>query len=152
MRRLLTAIVITFALPTMAYATNLLPTTITTHSGNTITLKLEMAITPETRERGLMQRKTLKPADGMVFFFPQSAPHKFWMKNTLIPLDMLFVDEAGRIVYIATAKPLSLVPVGPTTAIDTVIEIEAGRAARNGIHIGDKVSYATKKHPRSLAR
>jgi uncharacterized protein len=152
MRRWLATLVIATALPAHAYVTNLLPSAITTSAGKAITLKLEMALTPETRERGLMQRKTLKPADGMVFFFPKPAPYQFWMKDTVIPLDMLFVDEAGTVVYIATAKPLSLKPVGPTTPVDTVIELAGGRAAHEGITVGDKVSYAVKKHPRSFAR
>lgn len=152
MRAWLAAMLIAVALPAHAYVTNLLPTTITTSAGKSIPLKLEMALTAESRERGLMQRKTLKPADGMAFFFPTAAPYHFWMKDTWIALDMLFVDEAGTIVYITTAKPLSLKPVGPQTPVDTVIEIDGGRALREGIHVGDKVSYAIKKHPRSLAR
>ena len=152
MHRLLAVLFMAFAVPASACASNVLPTTIITSADKPRLLKLEMALTPETRARGLMQRKTLKPNDGMVFFFPIAAPYKFWMKDTLIPLDMLFVDEAGVIVYIATAKPLSLKLVGPTTPIDTVIELEAGRAAHEGIAVGDKVTYAVKKHPRHLAR
>lgn len=153
MRRFLGAIALAMALTSIALATSKpVRETITLEIGKAGPFTLEMAITPEIRERGLMHRTTLAPYDGMVFFFPKPAPYQFWMKNTLIPLDMLFVDEASTVVYIATAKPLSLEMVGPEVAVDTVIELAAGRAAREGIKLGDKVRYATKTHPRTLAR
>ncbi len=125
---------------------------ITTRSGSQIALKLETATTPQARAHGLMQRKTLAPHDGMAFFFPRPAPQKFWMKNTLIPLDMLFIDAAGRIIYIGHGTPLSLDPVGTDMPIATVIEIDAGRAAREGIAVGDKVAYAVETSTYALAR
>lgn len=122
------------------------------------TLRLETAPTPEARERGLMYRETLAPCDGMAFFFPSLSPEKprftpqkFWMKNTPLPLDMLFVDALGRITFIATAKPHSLTPIGPDTPTMSVIEIDAGRAARENIRVGDKVSYELEVPPYTLA-
>ncbi len=132
-----------------------------TNEASKITLRLEIAATPEAREKGLMQRKTLTPCDGMAFFFPSTsprdeaprfAPQKFWMKNTLIPLDILFVDEAGKIISIITATPLSLEPVGPDAPVATVIEIAGGRAAKEGIVVGDRVQYELAIWPWSLAR
>lgn len=134
-----------------------------------LTLQLEIAATSDTRERGLMHRKTLAPCDGMTFWFaprtskffklfsspdakPIFAPQKFWMKNTLIPLDILFVDEAGKIISIVTATPLSLEPVGPDSPAATVIEIAGGRAAKEGIAVGDKVQYEIAVSPWDLAR
>lgn len=153
MRRFIGAITLVMALTSIALATSKPALdTITVEIGKAGPFALEMALTHQTRERGLMHRTTLAPHDGMVFLFPKPAPYKFWMKNTLIPLDMLFVDEAGTVVYIATAKPLSLEMVGPEVAVDTVIELIGGRAAREGIKLGDKVRYATKTHPRMLAR
>ncbi len=116
------------------------------------TLHLELATTPEARMHGLMNRKTLAPNDGMAFFFPEISIEKFWMKNTLIPLDMLFVDESGRIVYIATAIPLSLTPVGPDSPVETVIELAGGAAAKRGIAVGDKVHYEIPSAPSHMAR
>lgn len=140
------------AAPLTAYVTNLLPTRIATQNGAVLNLKLEIANDDASRERGLMHRTRLNPGDGMAFFFPKSSPYRFWMKDTPIPLDMLFVDEQGRIVYIATAKPLSLEPIGPARPVNVVIEIAGGRAAREGISVGDKVSYDTDSDPRLLAR
>ncbi len=150
MRKALLAFVL-MVTPALATAAELLPTHIHTHTGKTITLMLETARDEASRERGLMFRKTLKPADGMAFFFPHSEPYQFWMKNTLIPLDMLFVDEAGRIVYITTAKPLSLSQVGPKSPVNTVIEIAGGRAAHEGISVGDKVQYGKPTHTADTA-
>ena len=124
---------------------------IMTTKGKSITLTLEPALTKKTREIGLMNRKNLAPHDGMVFFFSRVAKQKFWMKNTLIPLDILFVDEAGRIVYIAKAQALSEEQVGPESPIETVIEIAGGRAAKSGIAVGDKVTYAITGKPRAMA-
>jgi len=119
--------------------------------GKSLPLKLELALDDASRERGLMNRSTLAPNDGMAFFFPTPAAYKFWMKDTLIPLDMLFVDEAGRIVYITTAMPLSLIPVGPDVPVRSVIDIAGGRAAREAIKVGDIVSYETDIPAGSLA-
>lgn len=123
---------------------------IETHE-KTIDIALELAATEPERELGLMNRKALKPYDGMAFFFPNTAPRKFWMKNTLIPLDMLFVDEAGSIVYIVTGKPLSEEPVGPRGPVATVIELDGGRAAKSGIAVGDKVIYDIDSRPSAMA-
>ena len=118
---------------------------------STLDLSLELAATSAEREMGLMHRTKLTPYDGMAFFFPETRPEKFWMKDTLIPLDILFVDEAGSIVYIVTGKPLSEEPVGPTGPVATVIELAGGRAARNGIAVGDKVTYDIDSRPSAMA-
>jgi uncharacterized membrane protein (UPF0127 family) len=75
-----------------------------------------------------------------------------WMKNTPLPLDIIFVDEAGRIVYIANAKPLSEEMLGPLTPVETVIEIAGGRAAALGITVGDTVHYGIKGRPSAMAQ
>lgn len=114
----------------------------------TVTYRLETAMTPDTRELGLMNRNQIGACDGMAFFFPKTAPQKFWMKNTHIPLDILFVDEQGKIIHIAHGAPESIEPLGPDKPIATVIEIEAGRAASDHITVGDDVSY--EKTPADL--
>ncbi len=122
-----------------------------THRG-ALTLNLELVTTPEGRERGLMNRTSLQPYDGMAFFFPRVAPQYFWMKNTLIPLDILFIDQNRRIVTIARGEPFSEARLGSNGPIETVIELDAGRAAKDGIAVGDVVHYETKVPPSQLAR
>ena len=112
---------------------------IVTHNG-AVPLTLEIAATPQTRAHGLMHRDDIGAYDGMVFLFPTAEPQNFWMKNTRIPLDMIFVDESGVIrTIIASAVPYSLKPRGTDAAVATVIELAGGRAAALGIDVGDKV-------------
>ena len=101
---------------------------------------LEMAGTPEQQERGLMFRRSLAPNEGMVFPYSPPQPVAFWMRNTLIPLDMIFVRQDGTIARIATAKPLDETPVPAGEPVSMVIEIRGGRAAELGIAEGDKVN------------
>jgi uncharacterized membrane protein (UPF0127 family) len=112
---------------------------ITTKRGE-VSLTLEIAATPQTRAYGLMHRDTLGAHDGMVFLFPIAEPRAFWMKNTRIPLDMLFIDTGGRIrTIIVDAEPYSLEPRATDADVATVIELAGGRAAALGIDAGDKV-------------
>jgi uncharacterized membrane protein (UPF0127 family) len=66
--------------------------------------ELELAVTPETRERGLMERFDLPPDRGMVFVFPDEAPRRFWMKNTRVDLDIVYLDGAARVVSTACMR------------------------------------------------
>ena len=114
---------------------------ITTTKGP-VPLTLELAVTPATREHGLMARKNLAPNDGMLFVFPRETHMAFWMKNTLIPLDMLFIDAKGNIVHVATGTvPLSLDAIDSVKPTKAVIEISGARAAKLGIQAGDHVDY-----------
>jgi uncharacterized membrane protein (UPF0127 family) len=101
---------------------------------------MEMAGTAAQQERGLMFRRSLAPNEGMLF--PYSPPQSvaFWMKNTVIALDMIFVRQDGTVARIATAKPLDETPVPSGEPITMVIEIRGGRAAELGIMEGDRVS------------
>lgn len=125
-----------------------------------IRLNLEVASTPEKRSLGLMYRERIAPCDGMAFFFPPArhevpsafAVQKFWMKNTRIPLDILFIDAQNRITHIASGVPQSLESIGPDIPSATVIEIDAGRAAKEGIAVGDTVLYELATFPHLLAR
>ncbi len=102
----------------------------TTH----VSMRLQIADTQERMRHGLMFRKTLKPYDGMAFFFGKNHRPKMWMKNTFIPLDMLFIDKKGKVVQIARdTTPQSEAIITTDTDVTTVIELEAGRAAREHI-------------------
>ncbi len=102
---------------------------------------VEVAATPEQQERGLMFVRSLAPDRGMIFPYDPPQQVSFWMKNTLIPLDMIFIRADGTIARIATAKPLDETPVPGGEPIAAVLEIAAGRAAELGIRAGDKVEW-----------
>lgn len=128
--------------PVPGHAATVVEATIRTRHGDRL-LVLELATTPEARAQGLMHRTTLVPHDGMLFLFPEPGPYRFWMKDTPLPLDMLFIDAHGRIHYIATnTMPGSMSPIGPAGDSLAVIELDAGRAARDAIAVGDEVRYA----------
>jgi uncharacterized protein len=103
---------------------------------------VEIARTPEEQVQGLMNRQSLAPDRGMIF--PRNPPGdaSFWMKNTLIPLDMIFIRADGTIARIAeNTVPLSLDPVPSLEPVAAVLEIAGGRSAELGIKAGDKVSW-----------
>lgn len=107
---------------------------------------VEIATTPAEREHGLMNR-TAMPADhGMLFVFPDAEPRTFWMKNTLIPLDMLFFDDARRLVAIQAdaqpceSDPCKLYPSGVPARY--VLELNAGVAAKLGVRKGDVITFS----------
>ena len=89
----------------------------------------------------MMYRRSVAPDRGMIF--PYDPPQKvaFWMQNTLIPLDMIFIRADGRIARIATAKPLDLTSVPSGEPVAAVLEIRGGRAAQLGIRPGDRVQW-----------
>lgn len=104
---------------------------------------VEMAMSWEQQERGLMFRKTLAPNAGMLFDFVKEGEQAFWMKNTLIPLDMLFIKADGTVARIAAnAKPLSEESIPSYQPVRAVLEIPGGRAAELGLKAGDKVRQA----------
>jgi uncharacterized membrane protein (UPF0127 family) len=104
---------------------------------------VEVADTDESRERGLMFRKALAPDKGMLFDFKTPQSVAFWMKDTLIPLDMLFVARDGRIIAIARqAAPLSQTPIPSGGEVLGVVELRGGRAAEIGAVPGDRVVSA----------
>ena len=105
--------------------------------------QVEFMSTDAEREKGLMFRRSLAKDHGMLFDFHTQQPVTFWMENTYIPLDMIFVADDGRVVAIKhDAKPLdrSLIPSGAPTL--GVIEVNAGIADAIGVKVGDLV-----KHP-----
>ena len=121
-------------------------------SGSTATLvtkkgsfpiEVEVADTPDAREIGLMNREKLGKDSGMLFDFGTTRTVDMWMKNTLIPLDMLFLDETGRVVRIgANAQPLSLELISSGQPVRYVLEINGGAAARYGAAPGDRLEHS----------
>ncbi len=102
---------------------------------------VEVAATPEQQERGLMFRKSLAGDRGMIFPYDPPQDVSFWMKNTLIPLDIVFIRADGTIVRITPAKALDLTPLPSGEPIAGVLEIRSGRAAELGIKEGDVASW-----------
>ena len=103
---------------------------------------VEIADTEATRNRGMMYRKSLAPDKGMLFDFKTPREAAFWMRNTLIPLDIIFITQDGRILTIArNAVPHSEVPIPSGGAIRGVLELAGGRAAQLGIYPGDRVKH-----------
>jgi uncharacterized protein len=102
---------------------------------------VELADNEAERERGLMFRKELPEGQGMLFDFHREQQVGFWMKNTLIPLDMIFIAGDGRIVSIAhSAKPLSEDVIYSKAPVRAVLEVIGGTARRLGIEPGDRVA------------
>ena len=103
---------------------------------------VEVATTPAQMEQGLMFRRSMAPNAGMIFDFKTPSMATMWMKNTLIPLDMLFVDAQGRIVNIhERAVPGSLDTIAAAAPARAVVELNGGTAARLGIRPGDRVLF-----------
>jgi uncharacterized membrane protein (UPF0127 family) len=103
---------------------------------------VELALTEEARERGLMFRTEVAAGTGMLFVFPEEAAHVFWMKNTFVPLDMIFIGGNRRIVGIVeNAEPRTLTSRDPKAASQYVLEVAAGTAFARGFRVGDIVDF-----------
>jgi uncharacterized membrane protein (UPF0127 family) len=106
-------------------------------SGERIQVPVEIAATPEARNRGLMYRNQLP---GMLFVFPRSDNHRFWMKNTPLRLDMIFIGEDLRVVgLVESAVPFSTNPLAVDKPSKYVLEVNGGFVARHDIRVGDQV-------------
>ncbi len=115
---------------------------IETADGRSLAFSVELAVTPDQRARGLMFREEMAPDAGMLFLFDREAPRAFWMKNTYLPLDILFIDRAGRIVSIARdTVPMSETPIPSGAPAMGVLELNAGTTAAMDIAPGDRVIY-----------
>jgi uncharacterized membrane protein (UPF0127 family) len=110
--------------------------------GRAIPVRVELARTDSERERGLMYRNHLDPDAGMLFLFPRPAPLSFWMRNTLIPLDMIFIDPDRRILGIVeNAAPETEIPRRVEGDSQYVLEIAGGLSQRWGVHAGSSVEF-----------
>ncbi|MGH7854589.1 MAG: DUF192 domain-containing protein [Candidatus Binatia bacterium] len=116
--------------------------TILTRSGSELAFQVEVADTPAKRTTGLQYRKELGPDRGMIFLFPSEAPQSFWMKNTPIPLDMIFINRERKIVGIVEQTvPFSLDSRSVGVPSQFVLEINGGLAKRHNIQTGDSVRF-----------
>ena len=104
---------------------------------------VEVADDDQERIKGLMYRTDLAPDAGMLFLFGVEQPRAFWMKNTPLPLDILFIAKDGRIVSIAeNTTPFSLKSIPSAAPAERVLEVNAGYVKRNGVKTGDTVTYS----------
>lgn len=108
-------------------------------------LQLELAVTPEEVAQGLMFRPSLPEDQGMLFLFEVERVPSFWMKHTMIPLDLLFLDRAGAIVdLVENARPCAADPCPqyvPSRAVSAVLEVGAGTVARHALKVGDTLAF-----------
>jgi uncharacterized protein len=109
-------------------------------SGRESQVRVEVMRTPAELERGLMFRERLGADEGMLFVFSESDDRAFWMKNTLIPLDMIFISEGGAVVgLVANAEPLTTTPRSVGAPSRYVLEVNGGWCAAHGVAAGDRV-------------
>jgi hypothetical protein len=116
--------------------------TVETAAGTQYTYRAWIADTEARQRQGLMFVRDLPADQGMLFIHPVPRPAAFWMKNTYITLDILFIDARGKVVKIyERATPLSLEPLGVDTPVRAVLELRGGESARRGIRSGDRVRH-----------
>ena len=102
---------------------------------------IEIADDPGERSRGLMFRQEMDEDHGMLFVFEESQPVGFWMKNTPLPLDLVFIDKDGKVQAIEKGEPFSEAPIAPGEPVQFVLELNAGTAAEAGIENGDLIRH-----------
>ena len=105
--------------------------------------RLELATVPEDLAQGLMYRENLPERTGMLFVFAEPSPHHFWMKNTMIPLDIVWLDDAGRVIFVSADTPPCRADPCPTYGTDTpvrrVLELAGGMAKKEGVVVGSQI-------------
>lgn len=115
---------------------------ITNAEGNAINYQVEIARTASQTQRGLMFRDTLPADRGMLFIYKPERPAAMWMKNTILSLDMLFIDSQGVIINIAeNTTPFSLASIESGGPVRAVLELNAGQAELHKFAVGDKVTH-----------
>jgi uncharacterized membrane protein (UPF0127 family) len=113
-----------------------------TSSGARLAVDVELARTDPERRNGLMDRASLPEDGGMLFIFDESTVQSFWMKNTLIPLDMLFIDDEGMIVgVVESAEPRTLTERTVGKPSRYVLEVNGGWCRAHGVRAGDRVRF-----------
>lgn len=112
------------------------------HKENKIIYEVEEALTPQQKQIGLMYREQMPQNHGMVFYNEEPKPMAMWMKNTYIPLDMLFADKNGKIVCIFTdTKPHSLETLTCDKDVALTLELNAGQVSLHKIELGDRIVH-----------
>ena len=110
-----------------------------------VNVDIEIAEDEFRREVGLMGRTSLEQNQGMLFIFPDERPVAFWMKNTILPLDMVFINSKNRIVTIhKNTTPFSEQTYPSDSPVQYVLEVNAGFTDRNGVRVGDTVKWEKK--------
>lgn len=123
--------------------------TIRTRDLREVAVPVEIASDDETRTLGLMFRKSMPETAGMIFVFPRPARQSFWMRNTFIPLDMIFADASGLIVGIVeNAEPRTLTPRAVEAESIYVLEVNGGWCARHRVEAGDRLRLEGDFHVR----
>lgn len=135
--------------PLFACSSSSLPSVILHSSqGNAIHVSVEIVATPEKRNFGLMYRKELPESHGMLFLFPREQALSFWMKNTPLPLDIIFMNSSHTIVnIIANTEPFSEKPLPSGPPAQFVLEVNAGFCQRHGIKVGSQVELPNALSP-----
>jgi uncharacterized membrane protein (UPF0127 family) len=140
MRRVALVFVLLLVFPVALRADGPVRATIKTAGGQSVTFTVEVARTEDEQHRGLMDRPSLAADAGMLFDFHATQPIAMWMKNTLIPLDMLFITEDGRIAGIAQrAIPNSTAIISSPVPVRAVLELNGGTCDRLHIAVGDRL-------------
>ena len=110
---------------------------------------VELAPTPAEQAQGLMFRESLPEKTGMLFLFPDRDTHHFWMKNTMIPLDMIWLDGAGKVIFVsADTPPCRADPCpsyGPKVPATSVLEIAGGMAKKERVTVGSSLKFLDVK-------
>ncbi len=120
------------------------PLAVTASDGKAHNFTVEIAATQDQQIKGLMNRKSLAEDSGMLFVFDTVDYRAFWMKDTLIPLDMLFIDDKGKIIKIQeNAKPGDLTSIPSGGPVRAVLELAGGVSAKLGLNVADTVKYKT---------
>lgn len=119
------------------------PLTITTGGGKEHVFNVELALTEAQREQGLMFRRMMGENEGMLFDFGESRMVYMWMKNTVLPLDMIFMDKDGKITHLRTkAEPFSETIISSVEPVRYVLEVNSGTIDRIHVSKGDHVTSA----------
>lgn len=116
------------------------PLTVITASGRHA-FRVEVAATPEEQRKGMMFRTAVGPNEGMIFPYSTPQPRSFWMKNTVIPLDIIYIGPDRRVLNIVRGEPYSETLLPSSGPVINVLEIAAGRAAALQIKPGDRVEW-----------
>jgi uncharacterized membrane protein (UPF0127 family) len=107
--------------------------------------RVELARTAEQQAQGLMFRESLPENSGMLFLLPDNTVHKFWMKNTMIPLDMIWMDTQGKVLFVSSdTPPCTADPCpsyGPDLPAASVLEIAGGRAKKEKVEVGSVIRF-----------
>jgi uncharacterized membrane protein (UPF0127 family) len=147
MKRLATVFALVLAAPVAAFA-NCAPDQVEVKltNGQTARFSVEVADDPAERAQGLMFRESMPSSAGMIFFYESPQQAVFWMKNTLIPLDMIFADSTGLVKHVhANAIPHDETGINGGTEILSILEINGGMAKKLGITAGSVLRHPSFK-------